>query len=125
MLSEAGIPYQLVEDTSGSGNANTITHIDLNGQKANAGDTVKIASGEKLIVYFVVKNAVVTTTAPPQTEAPTVQTTVTTVPPQTEPPAPTEAPQTEPPQQQTEPPQPEQPGNQESEGQSNEENGGV
>lgn len=104
LLSEAGIPYQLEEDTSGEGSANTITRIELNGKKAEVGGKINIANGEKLMVFFVVKDKVTETTAP----ATTAETTTTTTQAPTE--APTEAPQQseQPPQEQQEQPPQEQ-----------------
>jgi len=106
MLTEAGVPYQLVEDTSGNGTANSITRIEVRGEKTSPGNKVNISSGEKLMVYFVIKDATTTTTTTTTvttTEAvttPVVTTTTTAPPPPTEPP--TEAP-TEPPQNNEQP----------------------
>lgn len=88
-LKQAGITnYSLIEEnSSSSGTPNTITSLQIDGKTVNAGESFNNAEGSKLIVYYLSKNAVVSTTAPTTqaaTEAPT------TTPPTTQ--APTEAP---------------------------------
>jgi len=104
-LTDAGVPYQLIEDTSGNGTPNSVTRIEVRGEKTSPGNKVNIASGEKLMVYFVIKDATTTTvTTTTEEVTTTTETTTTTTTVQTEPPteAPTQAP-TEPPQQNDQP----------------------
>lgn len=92
-LKQAGISnYSLIEERSASsGTPNTVTQLQVNGQRVSPGDTFNNAEGQNLIVYYLSKDAVIATTAPPTPEP-------TTEPPTPEPtPEPTTEPTTAPP----------------------------
>lgn len=102
-LKQAGITnYSLIpENSATSGTPNSVTLLQVDGKSVKPGDTFNNAEGQKLIVYYLSKDAVIATTAPP-TEAPTPEPTEPPTPEPTEPP--TQAP-TEPPTDQPDVPQ--------------------
>ena len=51
------VKYLLVEDTSGNGDANSVTRVERDNKEVKPGDKVSV-DGERLIVYFVVNSPV-------------------------------------------------------------------